>query len=114
GAGAACSLGMLSEQFSALFCPPTVGLFCARRILPQRQWWLTIAAAFVAHTVAELGVGMPIPQLLVAFATNCMVALLNAYGVRRYVGGPPRFGDFRHSSLYIVITARVRPALAPL
>ncbi len=54
---------------------------------------------------------MPVPQLLVAFATNCMVALLNAYGVRRAVGGPPWFGTFHNASLYIVITAGISPAL---
>src|SRR5262245_31220245 len=114
GAEAAFFIGTLSDKIFALFWPPNVVLFCALLILPQRQWWLTIAAAFVAHTVAELGVGMPIPQLLVAFATNCMVALLNAYGVRRYVGRPPWFGNFRNASLYIVITAGVSPAISAL
>src|SRR5215813_9165324 len=57
---------------------------------------------------------MPASQLLVAFATNCMVALLNAYGVRRLVGDPPWFGTFKKASLYIVIAAGVSPALAAL
>ncbi len=57
---------------------------------------------------------MPAPQLLVAFATNCMVALLNAYGVRRFVGDPPWFGTLHKASLYIVITAGVSPALSAL
>ena len=80
GAEAAFFIGTLSDQIFALFWPPNVVLFCALLIVPQRQWWLYIAAAFPAHVIAELGVGMPVPQLLVAFATNCMVALLNAYG----------------------------------
>jgi signal transduction histidine kinase len=114
GAEAAFFIGTLSDQIFALFWPPNVILFCALLIVPQRQWWLYIAAAFVAHTVAELGVGMPVPQLLVAFATNCLVALLNAYGVRRMIGGPPWFGTFRNASLYIVIAAGIGPALAAL
>src|SRR5262249_19793419 len=61
-----------------------------------------------------LGVGMPAPQLLVAFATNCMVALLNAYTVRRFVGDPPWFGNFRKASIYIVITAGIAPAVSAL
>jgi signal transduction histidine kinase len=52
--------------------------------------------------------------LLVAFATNCMVALLNAYGVRRFVGDPPWFGTLHKAALYIVITAGVSPALSAL
>src|SRR5499425_1095700 len=79
GAEAAFYIGTLSDQIFALFWPPNVILFCALLIVPQRVWWLYIAAAFPAHVVAELGVGMPVAQLIVAFATNCMVALLSAY-----------------------------------
>src|SRR5262245_23573520 len=95
GAQAAFYIGTLSDQIFALFWPPNVILFCALMIVPQRVWWRYILAAFPAHAVAELGVGMPWPQLLLAFATNCMVALLNAYAVRRFIGEPPWFGNFR-------------------
>ena len=78
GAQAAFLIGTLSDQIFALFWPPNVILFFALMVVPQRDWWVYIAAAFPAHALAELGVGMPVPQLLVAFATNCMVALLNA------------------------------------
>jgi signal transduction histidine kinase len=114
GAEAAFYIGTLSDRIFALFWPPNVVLFCALLIVPQRRWWLYIAAAFPAHVIAELGVGMPAPQLLVAFATNCMVALLNAYGVRRFVGDPPWFGTFQKASFYIVIAAGVSPALSAL
>ena len=114
GAEAAFYIGTLSDQIFALFWPPNVVLFCALMIVPQRDWWLYIVAAFPAHVVAELGVGMPAPQLLVAFATNCMVALLNAYAVRRFVGDPPWFGNFRKASIYIVITAGIAPAVSAL
>src|SRR5499427_104820 len=112
GAEAAFYIGTLSDQIFALFWPPNVILFCALMIVPQRDWWLYIAAAFPAHLVAELGVGMPASQLLVAFATNCMVALLNAYAVRRFAGDPPWLGTFRKASTYIVITAGVGPAVS--
>ena len=114
GAEAAFYIGTLSDQIFALFWPPNVVLFCALMIVPQRDWWLYIVAAFLAHVVAERGVGMPAPQLLVAFATNCMVALLNAYAVRRFVGDPPWFGNFRKASIYIVITAGIAPAVSAL
>src|SRR5215813_10658341 len=114
GAEVAFYIGTLSDQIFALFWPPNVVLFCALMIAPQREWWLYIVAAFLAHVVAELGVGMPALQLLVAFATNCMVALLNAYAVRRFVGDPPWFGNFRRASIYIVITAGIAPAVSAL
>src|SRR5215813_4674661 len=114
GAEVAFCIGTLSDKIFALFWPPNVILFCALLIVPQRNWWQYIAAAFPAHAIAELGVGMPMPQLLVAFATNCMVAVLNAYAVRRLVGGPPWFGNFHKASLYIVIAAGIGPAIAAL
>lgn len=114
GAEAAFFIGTLSDKIFALFWPPNVILFCALLIVPQRQWWRYIAAAFVAHVVAELGVGMPVLQLLVAFVTNCMVALLNAYVVRRSISGPPWFGTFEAASKYIVVTAGFGPGLSAL
>jgi integral membrane sensor domain MASE1 len=77
GAEAAFYIGTLSDRIFAPFWPPNVVLFCALLLATERRWWVFIAAAFPAHVVAELGVGMPAGQLLVAFVTNCMVAALN-------------------------------------
>ena len=114
GAEAAFYIGTLSDRIFALFWPPNVVLFCALMIVPQRDWWLYISAAFPAHALAEFGVGMPAPQLLVAFATNCMVALLSAYAARRFLGNPPWLGSFRKASIYIAITAGISPAVSAL
>src|SRR5262249_42183144 len=58
GAEVAFYIGTLSDQIFALFWPPNVVLFCALMIVPQRDWWLYIVAAFLAHVVAELGVAL--------------------------------------------------------
>src|SRR5262245_38312340 len=112
GAEAAFLIGTLSDKIFALFWPPNVVLFCALMFVSQRRWWLYILAVFAAHAIAEHGVGMPVPQMLVAFATNCMVALLNAYAVRRFVGGPPWFGSFQKATNYVLITAGLSPGLS--
>lgn len=114
GAQAAFYIGTLSDQIFALFWPPNVILFCALLFAPQRKWWLYVAAVLPAHVIAEHGVGMPAPQMLLAFATNCTVALLNAYAVQRFVGDPPWFGSFRKASTYIVIAAGISPAISAL
>src|SRR5262249_15104195 len=114
GAQFAFLIGPLSDQVFALFWPPNVILFCALLMRPRREWPASIAAAFVAHVAAEVGVGMPLPQLLVAFITNCLVALLNAYWVRRLLDPPPWLGTFKRMGLYILITAGISPALAAL
>src|ERR1700742_5114409 len=74
GAEAAFLIGTLSDRIFAPFWPPNVILFCALVFVPYRQWWLYISFSFPAHAIAELGVGMAWPHVLVAFATNCSVA----------------------------------------
>jgi len=114
GAEAAFYVGTLSDKIFAPFWPPNIILFIALLLVPERRWWLFIAACFPAHALAESGVGMPVGQMLVAFATNCMVAVLNAVAVRRLLHGPPWLADLRKASLYVLITAGVSPAISAL
>ena len=114
GAEAAFYFGTLSDKIFALFWPPNVILFCALLLVAERRWAVFIAAAFVGHLVAEVRIGMHATQLLVAFVTNCMVALGSAVAVRRFLGGPPWFGTLRKACIYILIAAGVSPAIAAL
>ena len=111
-AQAAFWVGTLSDKIYAPFWPPNVVLFCTLLLVPKRNWWLYILAVFPAHVAAELGVGMPASQLMVAFASNCMVATLNAIGVRWLIGGPPWFGTLWNAGTYIFVTAVVSPAIS--
>jgi signal transduction histidine kinase/integral membrane sensor domain MASE1 len=113
-AEAAFAIGTLSDKIFAPFWPPNIVLFCALMLAPIERWWIFILAALPAHALAEWRVGMGAPQLVVAFITNCMVATLNAYAVRKLVKGPPWFGDLRKTSLYIVVTVLISPALCSL
>ena len=112
GAQAAFAIGTLTDRIFAPFWPPNVVLFCALILAPRRQWWIYIAATFPAHVLAELSIGMPAAQLMVAFATNCMVAMLNAWGVQRFLKEPPWFGTLRNASTYILTTVGIGPAVS--
>jgi signal transduction histidine kinase/integral membrane sensor domain MASE1 len=114
GAEAAFLIGTLSDRIFAPFWPPNIVLFCALLLAPPRLWWLYLLATFPAHVVAELGVGMPMPQLLVAFATNCAVALVNAAATRGLLGPLPWFDSLSKALLYVAITAVASPALVAL
>jgi signal transduction histidine kinase len=114
GAEAAFLVGTLSDRIFAPFWPPNVIVLCALVLVPYQRWWLYIAFAFPAHIIAELGVGMAWPQLLVAFATNCTVAVLNALGMRYFLGEPPWFDNFYKAILYGMITAVASPAIVAL
>jgi two-component system, LuxR family, sensor kinase FixL len=114
GAEAAFFVGTLSDKIFAPFWPPNVVLFIAFMLAPPRLWWLYLAAAFPVHVVAEVGVGMPLAQLLVAFATNAAVALLNAALARYFLGPFPWFESLQKTCLYVAITAAASPAVVAL
>jgi signal transduction histidine kinase len=112
GAEAAFVVGTLSDKIFAPFWPPNIVLFCALLILPRERWWLVIAAAFPAHVIAETRVGMPVHQLMVAFATNIAVALAASEIIRRL-----EFAWFRTSksaAAYIVLIGFLCPAIVAL
>jgi len=114
GAQAAFSVGTLSDRIFAPFWPPNVILFCTLLLVPQRMWWRYIAAVFPAHVIAELTVGMPPVQNLVAFATNCMVAILSAWAIKRFLRESPWFGTLRNTAIYIAFAAGLSPAISAL
>jgi signal transduction histidine kinase len=111
GAEAAFLVGTLSDKIFAPFWPPNTVLFCAFLFVPWRLWWIYLLAILPAHAWAELSVGMTVPQLLVAFATNVLVAAINAVAVRAALHGPPWLGTLRKASLYILATAIASPAV---
>ena len=112
GAQAAFAIGTFSDRIFAPFWPPNIVLFCTLLLVSKRKWWLYIAATFPAHVIAEIAVGMPVAQLLVAFGTNCSLAILNAFGVQRFLREPPWFGTLWNASIYLLVTAGVGPALS--
>jgi integral membrane sensor domain MASE1 len=107
-------IGTLSDRIFAPFWPPNVVLLCVLLLVPPARWWLYLAVVFVAHSVAELRVGMDVPQLLFAYLTNVLVAVVNAGWLRIAVGGAPWLGDLRKASYYILITAGISPAAVAL
>lgn len=113
-AEAAFCVGTFSDRIFAPFWPPNVVLFCALLLAPSHRWWIFIVAAFPAHVIAELQVGMAPAQLIVAFATNCFIAVLNALSTSRLLISPAGLATFQHAVLYIVTTACINPAVAAL
>ena len=114
GAEAAFLIGTLSDRIFAPFWPPNSILFCALALLPYRRWPLYIVAVFPAHVIAELGVGMGWSQLVVAFVTNCIVAVLSASGLRYLLGVPPWFYSLRTAIIYVLVATVCSPGLSAL
>lgn len=107
----AFSVGTLSDKIFAPFWPPNVVLFCALLLAPYSRWWIFILAAFPAHVLAEMKVGMPLDQMVVAFVTNCLIAVLNALCTRKLLAGQVGLASFQHALLYVVSTGAINPAV---
>ena len=111
GAEAAFLVGTLTDTIFAPFWPPNAILFCALAIVPYRRWPLYIVAALPGHVAAELSVGMGWVQLFIAFATNALVAVLNAFSLRHLLGPPPWLNSLQRALGFVLITAVGGPAL---
>jgi signal transduction histidine kinase len=111
GAKAAFMIGTLSDQIFAPFWPPNVILLAALLATPYRHWPLYLAAAFPPHLAAEIGVGMGWLQLVIAFATNCFVAMLSAFGIRALVPTWRGLDSLQSTIVYVLIAAVASPAL---
>lgn len=114
GAEVAFAIGTLSDNFFAPFWPPNTVLFCAFVFAPYRKWWVYIAAVLPVHVLVEWQVAMPAPQVIVAFATNCAVAMLNALLVKQFLINPPWLNSFPRATLFVIGTACINPALVAL
>jgi signal transduction histidine kinase len=112
GAEAAFLIGTLTDKIFAPFWPPNAILFCALALVPYRRWPHYIVAVVPAHIMAELSVGMGWLQMFVAFATNIMVALLNAFGLRYLLGPPPWLNSMQRAVAFVLITAVGGPGIA--
>jgi PAS domain S-box-containing protein len=114
GAESAFLVGTLSDQIFAPFWPPNVILFAVLLLTPTSRWWLYVLVAVPAHVVAEMQVGMGLLPIAVAFASNCAIALIAAFAVRRQLERAPWLGTLRKASIYVLITALLAPALVAL
>lgn len=110
GAQLAFLVGTLSDSIFAPFWPPNAILFCALLAARYADWWRFLLAVLPVHVIAELQVGMDGPQLMVAFLTNCAVAMLSAWAIKWLLGGPPWLNSFRRALIFVIVTAGIAPA----
>jgi signal transduction histidine kinase len=112
GAVLAFTVGTLSDKVFAPFWPPNVILFAALFFTPPARWPVLVLATLPAHVAAEVLVGMGPMQMAVAFATNCLVAVVNAALARRLIGPRNVFADLRRTFIYLAAMVALVPALS--
>jgi signal transduction histidine kinase len=112
GAEAAFFIGTLSDKIFAPFWPPNIVLMCALLMLPTDRWWRVILAVLPAHVLTEYMVGMNAQGIAIAFISNCIIAGLNAAAIRYWIGGTNCFRSLNSTSLYVLFTVVLCPAIA--
>ncbi len=104
-------VGTLSDKIFAPFWPPNIVLL-STLLLVRRGWrWIGVLAAFPAHVIAETRVGMALPELTAAFATNLAVAALSAAAIQGRLSDHPWFTTFRSTANFVFMVGFVCPAI---
>src|SRR5262252_9662977 len=81
--------------------PPNAILLASLLLMPMASWPILLLAVFPAHLAVQLAAGVPVAMLLGWFVSNCSEALIGALCIRRAIGGPLRFDNSRHVSIFI-------------
>ncbi len=100
GATVGFAFTFLPNPISVLW-PPNAILFGAFLLVPQRSWWILIAAALPAHFLAELQSGVPVSMVVSWFISNVSEALIGAFGVRLLVRERLTFGKTHEVVVFI-------------
>jgi PAS domain S-box-containing protein len=105
GAGiVALALRLEPGGISTIWLPHGV-LLAALLLTPVRLWWLHLAALLPVHLhlVSHFQGPVPFMVMLTQFGGNAAQAMLGAIVVQRLVGAPPRLGEFRHMTVFLVL-----------
>jgi signal transduction histidine kinase len=92
--------------------PPNAILFAVLVLTSWRMWSVALLGAFLAHLIAELQKGVPMPMVLCWFISNSFQALLGAILIRRFVGDRLRFDSSRHVIVFVIFAVTIAPFAA--
>jgi len=99
------------HPISTLWLPNSL-LMAALLLVPERSWWVLLAAALPAHLAAELQSGVPLAMVLGWFASNSSEALIGALCIRRFCSAPLRFDSFRDVGAFLLLGALFAPLVS--
>jgi len=104
GARLGLALTFAPQPISVLW-PPNAILFASLILVPRRQWWLVLAAAFPAHLVAEMQMQIPAAMALSWYASNVTEALIGATILRYLIGDTQPFETLQNVLRFLLAAA---------
>jgi len=97
---------------TSVLWPPNATLTAALLLVPVRQWWICLLAAFPAHVIAEVQAGFPLPLIVPLFLSNCSEALVAGGGVRLLSDAPEKLDSLRRVLVFIVCAGVAAPTIS--
>src|SRR5580704_8233907 len=73
-----------SSQPISTFWPPNAILLAALLLVPRRTWWIILLAVLLAHLVAQLRSGVPLPTAMGWFIGNTGEAVVGAMCISHF------------------------------
>jgi signal transduction histidine kinase/integral membrane sensor domain MASE1 len=92
--------------------PPNAILTAALLLTRQRDWWIVLAAALPAHLAVQLRTDWPMTFIGFVFVTNCLEALIAAFGYRKLSDGVPRLETFDRLMAFLAAAGIAAPVLS--
>jgi signal transduction histidine kinase len=103
GAELAFLIGTFSGRTFTPLWPPSIILLAALLTIARDRPWVCIAAAFPAHLIAEIPIGVPWLQALVGFVASAVFAVASSRIVLLFLGARPWFGATWKVVRYVVL-----------
>ena len=97
---------------TSVLWPPNAILTSALLLVPVRQWWVCLAAAFPVHVALEVGAGFSPALVVLLFLTNCSEAAIAAGALRLISPTAVRFDTFRRVALFIAAAGFAAPIVS--
>jgi PAS domain S-box-containing protein len=113
GAHYGFALAFQPHSISAMWLPNSI-LLSALLLLPYRDWWIPILAAFVAHFAAELRIGVSLPMASCWFFSNSLEAVLGAFLTRSANARALRFATITELWVFLVYGIVIAGAVSSL
>jgi signal transduction histidine kinase len=91
-----------SSQPISTFWPPNAILLAALLLVPRRTWWIILLAVLLAHLIAQLRSGVPLPTAMGWFIGNTGEAVVGAVCISHFTNQRRVFESVRGVLLFLI------------
>jgi signal transduction histidine kinase len=101
-----------SSQPISTFWPPNAILLAALLLVPRRTWWIILLAVLLAHLVAQLRSGVPLPTAMGWFIGNTGEAVVGAMCISHFTDQRRVFESVRGVLFFLIFGVVFAPLVS--